>query len=55
MEQMMMCIPRIYNYYLYDLKNIDNKKIEKNDETDNDMYILHVNRYAIRTCSGLGR
>jgi hypothetical protein len=29
------------------------KKLEKNDEIDDDMYIMHVNRYIIRTCSGL--
>jgi hypothetical protein len=31
------------------------KKLEKNDEADDDVYILHVKKYAIRTCSGLGR
>jgi hypothetical protein len=33
---------------------IDNKKIEESDEID-DVYILRVKKYAIRTCSGLGR
>jgi hypothetical protein len=31
------------------------KKLEENDGADDDMYILHVKRYAIRTYSGLGR
>jgi hypothetical protein len=35
------------------LKNIDNKKLEESDVADNDVYILHVKRYAIKTCSGL--
>jgi hypothetical protein len=30
------------------------KKLEKNDRVD-DVYIIHVKRYAIRTCSGLGK
>jgi hypothetical protein len=34
---------------------IDNKKFRKNDEVDDDVYILHVKRYAIMTCSGLER
>jgi hypothetical protein len=37
------------------LEIIDNEKIEKSDETDDDMYILYVKRYAIRICSGLER
>jgi hypothetical protein len=31
------------------------KKIEESDEVDDDLYILHVKRYAIKICSGLGR
>jgi hypothetical protein len=35
---------------------IDNeKKLEECDRVDDDVYILHVKRYAIRTCSGFGR
>jgi hypothetical protein len=34
---------------------MNNKKIEKSDEADDDVYILHVKRYAIKTCSGLER
>jgi hypothetical protein len=30
------------------------KKLEESDEID-DVYILHVKRYAIRNCSGLER
>jgi hypothetical protein len=44
------------NYYLCDfLEIIDNEKIKKSDGVDNDVYILHVERYAIRTYSGLER
>jgi hypothetical protein len=39
--------------YVIFIKIIDNKKL-KNDEIDNDMYIMHVNRYVIKTCSELG-
>jgi hypothetical protein len=35
------------------LEIIDNKKLEESDGADNDLYILHVKRYAIRTCSEL--
>jgi hypothetical protein len=31
------------------------QKIEENNGVDDDVYILHVKRYAIRTCSGLER
>jgi hypothetical protein len=31
------------------------KKVEKSNCTDNDLYILHVKRYGIRTYSGLVR
>jgi hypothetical protein len=38
------------NYYLCNfLEIIDNRKIEKNDEIDNDVYIMHVKRYTIKT------
>jgi hypothetical protein len=55
MGQIMMCTLYISNYYLCKLfiKIIDNKKIEKNDELNDDRYIIHVKRYAISTCSGL--
>jgi hypothetical protein len=56
MGQVMMCKSCMSNYYLYDfLEVIDNEKIEKFDTTDDDLYILHVKRYAIMTCSGLER
>jgi hypothetical protein len=51
-----MCTLCMYNYYLYDfLEIIDNKKLEKNNEVDNDVYMLHVKRYGIRNYSGLIR
>jgi hypothetical protein len=54
--QMMMCAPDMSNYYLCDfLEIIDNKKLEENDGANDDVYILYVKRYAIRTCSGLER
>jgi hypothetical protein len=54
MRRLMMCIPYMSNYYLYNfLKIIDNKKIEKNDEIDDDVDILYITRYAIKTCSEL--
>jgi hypothetical protein len=34
---------------------IDNKKIEKNNKTNNDVYILHIKRYAIKIYSMLER
>jgi hypothetical protein len=53
---MIICTPYMSNYYLCVFKKIiDNKKIEKSDKVDNDMYIIHVNRYVIRTYSGLER
>jgi hypothetical protein len=56
MGQVMMCKSCMSNYYLYDfLEVIDNEKIEKFDTTDDDLYILHVKRYAIMTYSGLER
>jgi hypothetical protein len=38
------------------LEIIDIEKIEESDGADDydDVYIMHVKRYAIRTCSGLG-
>jgi hypothetical protein len=43
------------NYYIYVfLEIIDNKKIEKSDMSDDNMYILHVKRYVIKTY-GLGK
>jgi hypothetical protein len=54
MKQIIMCTPCIPNYYLCDfLKIIDNKKIEKGDKTDDDVYILYVKRCAIITFSEL--
>jgi hypothetical protein len=46
MGQMMMCTPYMFDYYLYIffVKSIDNKKIEKSDVIDNDVYILYVKR-----------
>jgi hypothetical protein len=32
---------------------IDNKKLEKNNKTNNDVYIIHIKRYAIKTYSML--
>jgi hypothetical protein len=45
--------------YLYIIREffleiIDNEKIEKIGEKDDDVCILYVKRYAIRTYSGLG-
>jgi hypothetical protein len=37
------------------IKIIDNKKLEKNNKTNNDVYILHIKRYAIKTYSMLER
>jgi hypothetical protein len=31
------------------------KKVEESNGADNDVYILHVKRYVIRTYSKLGR
>jgi hypothetical protein len=54
---MMMCTHYMSNYYLCDffVEIIDNKKIKKSDWAKDDVYIIHVKRYDIRTCSGLGR
>jgi hypothetical protein len=45
------------NYYLYEffIKIINNKKLEKNDGINDDVYILHVKRYAIKIYSELER
>jgi hypothetical protein len=52
----MMCTLCISNYYLCDfLEIIDNKKILKNGVTDNDVYIMHIKRYVIKTYSALVR
>jgi hypothetical protein len=37
------------------LEIIGNKKLEEIDGADDDIYILHIKRYAIRTYSGLGK
>jgi hypothetical protein len=38
---MMICIPCMSNYYLCDfLEIIDNKKLEKSDRVNNDVYII---------------
>jgi hypothetical protein len=36
------------NYLCNFLEIIDNKKLEKYDEHDNDVYIIHIKRYAIK-------
>jgi hypothetical protein len=57
MMQMMMCTLCMFNYYLskYFIKIIDNKKIRKNNGSDDDVYILHVKRYTIKIFNGLER
>jgi hypothetical protein len=54
-EQMMMCTQYISNYHLCDffIKIIDNEKIEESDKVDYNVYIIHIKRYTIRTCSEL--
>jgi hypothetical protein len=37
------------------LEIVADEKLEKSDGADDDVYILHVKRYTIRICSGLGR
>jgi hypothetical protein len=55
MRQILICTPCISNYYLCDFLNIYIIiKLEECDRTDDDVYILNVKRYIIRT-SGLGR
>jgi hypothetical protein len=52
----MMCTHCISNYYLCDfLEIIDNRKIEENEKTNNNVYILYIKRYTITTYSELGR
>jgi hypothetical protein len=56
MGQMKMDTPGISNYYLCDFLEIIDKKLEKNNITDDDMYILHIKKYAsIKNCSDLER
>jgi hypothetical protein len=58
MGQMMMCTPCMSNYYLCDffIKIIGiEKNLEESDGADDDVYILYVKRYVIRTCSRLKR
>jgi hypothetical protein len=44
------------NYYLCDfLEIINNKKLKENDRADDDVYIMYVKRYAIRTYRRLRR
>jgi hypothetical protein len=53
---MIMCTPYIFNYYLCDfLEIVDNEKNREKWWAGDDVYIMHVKRYAIRTCSGLER
>jgi hypothetical protein len=51
----MMCAPYMSNYYLCNflLKLYIMKKLEKNDETDDDVYIHHFKRFVIRNYSEL--
>ncbi len=56
MEQIIMCTPCMSNYYLYDffVKIIGiEKNLEESDGADDDVYILYVKRYVIRTYSRL--
>jgi hypothetical protein len=50
MRQIMICTPYMSNYYLCEffVEIIAIEKIEKNDDTDDDVYILHVKVYAIK-------
>jgi hypothetical protein len=52
---MMMCTSCMSNYYLCIFLEIIDKKIEKNDGTKDDVYILHVKRYVINTYNELAR
>jgi hypothetical protein len=55
-EYMMMCTTCIFNYYLCDFLEIIDKKLEKSNMTDDDMYILRIKKYAsIKNCSDLER
>jgi hypothetical protein len=52
----MMCISYMSNYYLRNFFiEVIEIKIKKSDETNDDVYILPVKRYAIKVCSGLVR
>jgi hypothetical protein len=64
MRQMMMCRPcmlkelrvfKIIIIYVIFCRIIGNEKLGKDDGSDDDVYILHVKRYTIRTCVELGR
>jgi hypothetical protein len=57
MGHMMMRTSCMCNYYLCGFLEIINNetKIEESVMTDDDVYILHVKRYVIRTCSRLER
>jgi hypothetical protein len=50
-----MCTPYMSNYYLCDFLEILDKKLEKNDDADDDVYIIYVKRYAIRNYNRLKR
>jgi hypothetical protein len=53
-EQVMMCTTYISNCYFF-VEIIDNKKLEESNEANDDVYIMYVKTYGIRTCSELGR
>jgi hypothetical protein len=57
MGHMMMCTSCMCNYYLCGFLEIINNetKIEESVVADDDVYILHVKRYVIMTCSRLER
>jgi hypothetical protein len=42
MGQMMICAPCMSNYYLCDFKKNIDKKLDKSDGADDDIYILYV-------------
>jgi hypothetical protein len=61
MWQMMMCttcmsgelhVFKIIIIYVFFIEFIETKKIREKWWTDDDVYILHVKIYAIKTCSG---
>jgi hypothetical protein len=54
----MMCTPCMSNYYLCEffVEIIDNeKKIGEGHGANDDVYIVHIKRHVIRTCSWLER
>jgi hypothetical protein len=52
----MMCTSYMSNYYLCIFKEIiKNKKLEKNDRTDDDVYIMYIKIHAINIYSKLVR